>query len=113
PRPAELAGLEVLDEVREHQGSARAVEEFDFGHEAAGDRERVDGLVPRIACARIELTAGKVDVIARLLPYPRRKPHVGVRICPTPLGNPPVVDTVRPDDMAHAADRGDLRSELL
>src|SRR3546814_9235844 len=54
PPAAELVAFEVLDEVGQHERAAGVVEELDLGHEAAGDRQRGDRAIPRIAASGVQ-----------------------------------------------------------
>ena len=92
--------LEILDQVREYKRPARMVEELDFRHVAAGNRQGRKLIVPRIAVVCRKLLRREVDAALCLLTDSRRQIDLSVGIGVSPFGNPPVVDAVRPHDPA-------------
>ena len=64
---ADLLRFEILDEVGKYQRAAFPMEELDFSHVAACDRQPGDFSIPRIAGSVHERNAIKRYVLFRLL----------------------------------------------
>ena len=111
---AELLRLEILDHVRQHERTARAMEERDLGHVTAMHRQRVNRPVPGIARSIRRARGSDPRSMSGRRPDPdaRRQISHGIRVCIAPLRNPPVVDAVGTDDPFGFTDRGNLLPQL-
>ncbi len=84
------------------------MEEDDFRHIISLDRQRGNIPIPGITLVAVQRATLKIDAVACLLTDARGEIDFGAGKGRVPVRNPPVVDSIRPDDPARAADAFDF-----
>src|SRR3546814_5935553 len=100
PWPTQLLWFEVFDKVCKNQAATGLMEKLHFGHEVAGYWQRCDFIIPGVAACFCELGRVKIDQVTHLLIDPWRQPDFRLGKRMVPFRYPPVVNPVRPDDVA-------------
>src|SRR3546814_9383252 len=99
--------------VCKNQAATGLMEKLHFGHEVAGYWQRCDFIIPGVAACFCELGRVKIDQVTHLLIDPWRQPDFRLGKRMVPFRYPPVVNPVRPDDVAYITNFGHLASQAL